>query len=91
MAFRALAASTHALTASETGTERRHRVDPDGNFDRDAPQMAQDWPGLKGMDLAKTVTRAKDEDWSESTWTLASINTALMMTLTSMWLPLIMV
>lgn len=67
---------TRALThrIRETGAPKGViAVDPNGNFDRDALlKMAQDWPGLKGMDLAKTVTRAKDEDWSESTWTLAS-------------------
>ena len=46
---------------------------PDGVFDRAALlKMAQDWPGLAGMDLASTVTRAKGQDWSESTWSLAT-------------------
>ena len=48
-------------------------VNPEGDFDRDALlKMAQDWPGLAGMDLAKSVTRDKGQDWAESTWTLAA-------------------
>ena len=48
-------------------------VDPNGEFDRDGLlKMAQDWPGLEGMELAKSVTRDTGQDWSESTWTLAA-------------------
>ncbi len=48
-------------------------TDPDGNFDRDALlKMAQDWPGLAGMDLAKTVTRDAGQDWSESVWSMVT-------------------
>jgi carbamoyl-phosphate synthase small subunit len=44
---------------------------PKGKFDRDALlKKARDWPGLAGMDLAKSVTRAGAENWSESTWTM---------------------
>ncbi len=45
--------------------------DPNGKFD--LPQLmarARDWPGLKGMDLAKTVTRKGNEAWEGSTWAL---------------------
>jgi carbamoyl-phosphate synthase small subunit len=45
--------------------------DPNGKFD--LPQLiarARDWPGLKGMDLAKTVTRKGNEEWEGSTWAL---------------------
>jgi carbamoyl-phosphate synthase small subunit len=34
--------------------------------------MAQDWPGLLGMDLAKTVTRTGQAAWQGGVWTLAS-------------------
>ena len=44
-----------------------------GEFDRDALiKMAQDWPGLAGMDLAKSVTRAQQEGWQQGLWTMAS-------------------
>ncbi|HBD23376.1 MAG TPA: carbamoyl-phosphate synthase small subunit [Oceanospirillaceae bacterium] len=33
---------------------------------------AQAFPGLKGMDLAKTVTTAEGYQWTESTWDLAT-------------------
>lgn len=32
--------------------------------------MANNWPGLEGMDLAKEVTRKQTEHWTEATWTL---------------------
>ncbi len=45
--------------------------DPDGKFDIPALlKMAQAWPGLEGMDLAKAVTRGADEGWSGGGWTL---------------------
>jgi carbamoyl-phosphate synthase small subunit len=48
-------------------------VTSEGKFDRDALfKMVRDWPGLAGMDLVKSVSRADDEDWSESTWTMAT-------------------
>ena len=44
-------------------------VNYEGKFDREAlQQLAREWPGLKGMDLAKSVTRAAAEDWHEATW-----------------------
>ena len=43
----------------------------DGGFDLDALQkMAQAWPGIKGMDLAKEVTAKKPYDWDETCWQL---------------------
>ncbi len=33
---------------------------------------AKSFPGLKGMDLAKEVTRKETTDWTESNWTLQS-------------------
>jgi len=40
-----------------------------GNFDRDALlEMARSWPGLKGMDLARSVTRETHENWKERLW-----------------------
>ncbi|RIA36699.1 carbamoyl-phosphate synthase small subunit [Hephaestia caeni] len=43
----------------------------DGQFDLDALlELARDWPGLEGMDLAKTVTTATDYDWEGGVWRL---------------------
>ena len=48
-------------------------VNMKGEFDRDLLiKMAQDWPGLAGMDLAKSVTRAEQEGWQQGLWTMAS-------------------
>ena len=45
--------------------------DPKGNFDIDAlVERARLWPGLEGMDLARTVTRDGQEDWHGSVWHL---------------------
>ena len=45
--------------------------DPDGNFDIPALlKRAQDWPGLKGMDLARVVSRHEQEAWEGGIWTL---------------------
>jgi carbamoyl-phosphate synthase small subunit len=42
-----------------------------GNFDLDAlQQMAAEWPGLEGMDLAKEVSRDQLEAWSGGKWEL---------------------
>lgn len=35
-----------------------------------ALQAAKDFPGLKGMDLAKEVSRTEKESWDSSTWTI---------------------
>ena len=44
---------------------------PDGQFDIPALQkMAQDWPGLKGMDLAKSVTRDEAGNWEQGSYDL---------------------
>jgi len=46
-------------------------VNMKGEFDRDALlKMAQDWPGLAGMDLAKAVTRKAEVDWRQGLWTM---------------------
>jgi carbamoyl-phosphate synthase small subunit len=46
-----------------------HRAD--GQFDiAKLRQMAADWPGLEGMDLAKEVSREQLETWSEGKWRL---------------------
>ncbi|WP_128892529.1 glutamine-hydrolyzing carbamoyl-phosphate synthase small subunit [Erythrobacter sp. HKB08] len=45
--------------------------EPNGGFD--IPELikrAQEWPGLEGMDLAKRVTREKQEDWGGGYWRL---------------------
>src|SRR3546814_2606072 len=42
-----------------------------GHFDLDAlQQMAAEWPGLEGMDLAKEVSRQQLEEWSGGKWRL---------------------
>ena len=44
---------------------------PDGKFDLPALlKMAQDWPGLEGMDLAKDVSCTQTYDWDETLWKL---------------------
>jgi len=44
-----------------------HRAD--GRFDLDKlQQMAADWPGLEGMDLAKEVSRLQVERWTGGKW-----------------------
>jgi carbamoyl-phosphate synthase small subunit len=46
---------------------------PDGRFDLAALRgQAQAWPGLEGMDLAKTVTCAQTYAWDETRWALGS-------------------
>ncbi|ROR98654.1 carbamoyl-phosphate synthase small subunit [Sinobacterium caligoides] len=37
-----------------------------------ALEIAQSFPGLKGMDLAKEVTTAEQYEWSEGVWTLGA-------------------
>jgi carbamoyl-phosphate synthase small subunit len=45
--------------------------EPDGRFDIPALlQRARDWPGLKGMDLARLVSRSASEDWQGGVWAL---------------------
>jgi carbamoyl-phosphate synthase small subunit len=45
--------------------------DPTGKFDIPALiQRAREWPGLEGMDLARVVSRGKDEEWQGGVWTL---------------------
>jgi carbamoyl-phosphate synthase small subunit len=47
--------------------------DPDGNFDIPALlRRAQEWPGLEGMDLARRVSREKQESWEGGYWRLGS-------------------
>ena len=44
---------------------------PEGKFDLDKLLMlAQGWPGLEGMDLAKTVTRERQGAWDAGVWHL---------------------
>ncbi|MEO1065921.1 MAG: glutamine-hydrolyzing carbamoyl-phosphate synthase small subunit [Pseudomonadota bacterium] len=43
--------------------------DPSGVFDLETlKKRAADWPGLEGMDLAKTVTTSATFEWSEAPW-----------------------
>ncbi len=45
--------------------------EPSGKFDIPALiKRAKEWPGLEGMDLAKLVSRKKNEDWEGGVWTL---------------------
>ena len=45
--------------------------DPSGNFDIEALcKEAADWPGLKGMDLAKEVSCTQSYHWTQKCWTL---------------------
>ncbi|MEQ8371441.1 MAG: glutamine-hydrolyzing carbamoyl-phosphate synthase small subunit [Alphaproteobacteria bacterium] len=44
----------------------------DGVIDRDAlVAAARAWPGLEGMDLARTVTCGQTHEWTEGRWSLA--------------------
>jgi len=44
----------------------------DGQFDIPALlKKAQEWPGLKGMDLAKEVTCSANREWTGARWTIA--------------------
>ena len=44
---------------------------PDGKFDIPGMrQIAQEWPGLDGMDLALEVTTKQTYNWDETTWEL---------------------
>jgi carbamoyl-phosphate synthase small subunit len=46
-------------------------VSPDGKFDIPALQkLAREWPGLKGMDLAKDVSCTQSYHWDETLWQL---------------------
>ncbi|KTE20099.1 carbamoyl-phosphate synthase small subunit [Sphingopyxis sp. H050] len=67
---------TRALTrrirdgGAPTGVVAHH---PEGKFDLDKLLMlAQGWPGLEGMDLAKTVTRERQGSWDAGVWHLGS-------------------
>ncbi|MEO1170162.1 MAG: glutamine-hydrolyzing carbamoyl-phosphate synthase small subunit [Pseudomonadota bacterium] len=43
----------------------------DGEFDLDALKAkAAEWPGLEGMDLARTVSTTQQYDWDEGLWRL---------------------
>jgi carbamoyl-phosphate synthase small subunit len=45
----------------------------DGNIDTDTLcKMAQSWPGLKDMDLAKSVTLPNTTSWDEGSWQFSS-------------------
>ncbi len=41
----------------------------------DAVALARDFPGLKGMDLAKVVTTQRSYEWTEGTWSLDTNST----------------
>ncbi|WP_428628232.1 glutamine-hydrolyzing carbamoyl-phosphate synthase small subunit [Sphingopyxis sp.] len=65
---------TRALTrrirdgGAPTGVVAHHA---EGKFDLDKLLMlAQGWPGLEGMDLAKTVTRERQGAWDAGVWAL---------------------
>lgn len=48
-------------------------AEEDANLDSEAQALAQAraFPGLKGMDLAKTVTRSEPSTWRQGVWDLA--------------------
>ncbi len=47
--------------------------DPDGKFDLPAlVKRASEWPGLEGMDLARRVSREKQETWEGGYWKLGT-------------------
>ncbi len=47
--------------------------DPQRKFDIPALiKRAQEWPGLEGMDLARRVSREKQEEWEGGYWTLGN-------------------
>ncbi|WP_321501171.1 glutamine-hydrolyzing carbamoyl-phosphate synthase small subunit [Breoghania sp.] len=63
---------TRALTARIRETGMPNAViahAPDGKFDIEALKAeAAAWPGLEGMDLAKTVTCGQSFEWDETSW-----------------------
>ncbi|MBO6758762.1 MAG: glutamine-hydrolyzing carbamoyl-phosphate synthase small subunit [Roseibium sp.] len=63
---------TRALTAliREQGVPNAVLAhNPEGEFDLEGlKQQAAAWPGLVGMDLAKTVSTAQAHPWSETSW-----------------------
>lgn len=43
--------------------------DPDGKFDLEAlKKQATEWPGLEGMDLAKSVSTPNAYEWTQTPW-----------------------
>jgi carbamoyl-phosphate synthase small subunit len=45
--------------------------DPDGQFDiKTLYNKTQEWPGLKGMDLARDVTCEDTREWSSTRWSI---------------------
>ena len=67
---------TRALTRMIRMTGAPNAViahDPNGSFDIPALiKRAQEWPGLEGMDLARVVSRAGQQDWEGGTWSLGT-------------------
>ena len=63
---------TRALTRRIRDGGAPHGVichDPNGNIDTDKlVEMATQWPGLAGMDLAATVTTDAQHAWDEGSW-----------------------
>ena len=54
----------------QKGAQNGSIVAGDGVTEGAALQAAKDFPGLKGMDLAKVVTTANSYCWEESSWSL---------------------
>ncbi|MGH1350335.1 MAG: glutamine-hydrolyzing carbamoyl-phosphate synthase small subunit [Methyloligellaceae bacterium] len=63
---------TRALTAYIRKNGMPNAViahNPDAQFDiPDLATKAEQWPGLEGMDLAKSVTSSKSHTWDEGLW-----------------------
>ena len=55
----------------EKGAQNGCLMAGEGISEEDALASARSFPGLKGMDLAKEVTRKVQSGWSQSTWGLA--------------------
>ncbi len=54
----------------EKGSQNGAIIAADNIDESAALQAARDFPGLKGMDLAKEVTTASQYEWREGSWTL---------------------
>ena len=60
----------------DKGAQNGAIVAASGDIDTDvAIAAAQDFPGLKGMDLAKVVTTDKPYEWTEGSWSLQTNST----------------
>ena len=54
----------------DKGAQRGCIVAGDALSEAEALSKAKEFPGLKGMDLAKVVTRQEQSEWNDGSWTL---------------------